>query len=215
MYQKHIDDGLKNDKAKLFEFFKEKISSFKFSRNDLVVFLERGKNALDSFFVNHSWQKGVYSEYKIKNIIFNSSIGEMPLKGDIDEMVVDDKGKVTVVDFKTGKPKTRNYILGKTKDSKGDIYRQLLFYKFIVEKHNSDFRVDSGVIEFVEPDEKGNFKSEVFNLRDENFNTLKEDINNLVNSISSLDFFDKKCDEKDCEFCEMSKVLYENLRNKN
>lgn len=211
---KKYQDSIKKDdtKSDIFEFFEEKLAEFKFDKNDFEMFLERGNKALSLFLKGHRWNKKAESEYKIKNILFESSIGTVPLKGDIDEMVVDN-GQVLVTDFKTGKPKTRNYILGKTESSNGDIYRQLLFYKLLIENFKPELCVVSGVIEFVEPDDKMRLHKEIFNLKDESLDSLKSEIKRLVENVSNLNFLGKKCDDKDCEYCPLSSVLEKNLKS--
>ncbi len=41
-------------------------------------------------------------------------------------------GGVSVIDYKTGKPKSRNELMGATKDADGNYYRQLTFYKLLL-----------------------------------------------------------------------------------
>ncbi|MDO8609694.1 MAG: PD-(D/E)XK nuclease family protein, partial [bacterium] len=133
------------------------------------------------------------------------------LNGKIDMIEkIDKTGRVIVYDFKTGKPKTRNYIEGKSSNTSGDYKRQLVFYKILLERFKEGkhkLKVENGVIEFVEADERGNYHSEAFEITQSNVSELEKLIREVAYEIKTLDFWDKTCEDKDCPYCKMRNYL--------
>jgi DNA helicase-2/ATP-dependent DNA helicase PcrA len=67
----------------------------------------------------------------------------------LDKLEFIDGDIVNVVDYKTGKPKTRNELMGETKNANGDYYRQLVFYKLLLKYWNDGkYNMQSGIIDF-------------------------------------------------------------------
>lgn len=121
------------------------------------------------------------------------------LEGRIDEIQYIDKdyGEVKVIDYKTSKPKTRNDILGQTKASNGDIWRQLVFYKILGDcdeyfrpersLKNPKYKIKEACVEFLRP-QKDSYKEESFEITDEDVRELKEVIYDVVKKIRNLEF---------------------------
>ena len=96
---------------------------------------------------------------------------------------------VRVVDYKTGKSKTRNEIEGNTKNSDGDYKRQLTFYQLLAELDKSfQYEVKETQIDFIEPDAQNNFHRENFIISAEDVTNLKKVIKTSVSQIRDLDF---------------------------
>ena len=101
----------------------------------------------------------------------------MLLKGKLDKLEIDEDGNVNVVDYKTSKPKSRNEIEGKTKNSKGDYKRQLVFYKLLLDKYEKGkYKMTSGEIDFTEPDDSGNYHKEKLPISEADVLILIDDI---------------------------------------
>ena len=118
-------------------------------------------------------------------------LGDIALTGKVDriEMTNEKEKHVRVVDYKTGKSKTRNEIEGNTKTSDGDYKRQLVFYKLLSELDKSfPYKVQETQIEFVEPDAKGDFHKENFLIADDDVADLKKVIKDSITKIRNLDF---------------------------
>jgi len=97
--------------------------------------------------------------------------------------------EVRVVDYKTGKPKTRNEIEGNTKNSTGDYKRQLVFYELLTKLDKSfQYEVTETELHFIEPDAKGDFHKERFSITSEDLTILKKEIRSSVDGIRSLNF---------------------------
>ncbi len=149
-------------------------------------------------------------------------LSQVLLRGKLDKIELGESENdcVIVVDYKTGKPKSRNDILGKTKTSNGDYYRQLVFYKLMLELHNDEVRrtgkgrvynMSEGVLDFIQPDAKsGKFKKESFVIEDAEVEELKAEISRVSNEILNLDFWNERCDNHKlgkCSYCELRDLM--------
>lgn len=177
--------------------------------NDYSETLERGKKALAGYFETYAgrFHTRALTEFSIQGALLAPDIR---LTGIIDKMeMLDETGKVNVVDYKTGKPKSRGTIEGATKSSDGGIKRQLLFYRLLLELYKEGGRFDmvSGDIDFVEPDEKGRYKKEHFDIVEEDVEELRQLILTVSKEILELSFWDRFCDEPKCEFCELRRMM--------
>lgn len=96
---------------------------------------------------------------------------------------------IRVVDYKTGKPKTRGVIEGTTQDSHGGYKRQLVFYALLL-KQNADPLLQSRemVLSFVEPDTHGRIHEETYVITDEEIDALQKEIDAMIENIVSGGF---------------------------
>jgi DNA helicase-2/ATP-dependent DNA helicase PcrA len=134
-----------------------------------------------------------------------TELPEITLNGNLDRLDFGQDGRlVRVLDYKTGKPKTRNHIEGKTKGSNGDYKRQLVFYALLLSLYE-DERYDCRecVLSFVEADTKGVIHEEVFIITDEEIEELKQIIIQTTKAIISGEFMKQSCDEKDSDYCHL------------
>ena len=186
-----------------------------FTEKDLEDAKRDGSKALAGYFDNYHklWTRDIENERSI-DTQFDIEGEALRLTGKIDKIEKKEDStvntpsfgiRVKVVDYKTGKPKSENYIRGKTADSNGDYYRQLVFYKLLLSKYeNGKYDMREGEIDFVEPDKKsGKYKKFTFTITDEHVRELTELIQQTATDILSLSFWNKKCDDGDCEWCRM------------
>lgn len=103
---------------------------------------------------------------------------EVTLKGNLDRLDLKEDGTVMrVVDYKTGKAKTRNEIEGKTKTSDGNYKRQLVFYALLLSLYEDErYFCRMGTLSFVQADSKGRIHEETFLITDEEIAELKAEI---------------------------------------
>lgn len=168
----------------------------------------RGARALAGYFTQWggSWTREVLTEQKVAAVLTE---GGVRITGKIDKMEFE-KGsrKVTVVDYKTGKPKSRNEMEGKTESGTGDYQRQLVFYKLLLEE---DVRLgvatDEGVIDFIEPTESGKYRREVFAIGDADVVALRQEIARVAEEIRSASFWNVRCDKPECEYCALRDMM--------
>ncbi|HEY4493062.1 MAG TPA: ATP-dependent DNA helicase [Candidatus Paceibacterota bacterium] len=163
--------------------------------------LERGKRALSGYYDAYykTWNKNVVTELAIKGV----SLGEVKLTGRLDKLeLLDSRGAVNVVDYKTGKPKSRNEII------KSGYERQLIFYKILLDRFaNGKYKMLTGEIDFVEPNSSGNYKKEKFEISEEKVAELTQKIAEVSNNIVTLSFWQERCKEKNCRWCALRDVM--------
>lgn len=138
-----------------------------------------------------------------------ADVPEIKLTGKLDRIDLGENGKaLRVVDYKTGKARTRNAIEGKTKFDDGGYKRQLVFYALLLELYDDErYRTREGVLSFVEPDSKGAIKEEVFVITDEEIETLKREIIDATQEIVSGAFLIQECDPEKSSYCDLVSLL--------
>lgn len=167
--------------------------------------LARGKKSLSGWF---DWSRPiltnpVITEFKINGVELSDGV---ILSGNLDKVEVLKKGKVIVTDYKTGKQRSRNDIEGKTRNSNGDLIRQLQFYKLLLKLYDGTEMV-SGIIEFLEPNDSGGYNREEFEIEDKDLEALSGTIKTVVQEITTLAFWSETCEDKNCQYCAYRKLL--------
>lgn len=171
---------------------------------------EKGLEALLAY-VPHmakSLPKTTKEEFKLR-VHLPTGLTELPelvLTGNLDRIDIGEDGyALRVVDYKTGKPKSRNVIEGNTKDSDGGYKRQLVFYALLLSLYDDEKYVcKEGVLSFVESDGKG-IKEETFVITDEEIKALKLEIIAAVKDITSGDFLTRVCEPEESDYAELAK----------
>ncbi len=170
--------------------------------------LERGKKALVGYYreYKNSWNSRTENEFAVPSVMLDDKI---KLTGTIDKIEILENGRdVNVVDYKTGKPKTRGEIMGTTKTSNGNYIRQLRFYKLLLDRHQEGrFHMISGDVDFIEPDEKGKYHKEHFEITKEEVLELENEIRRVADEIINLSFWNKKCEDKECRYCDLRRMI--------
>lgn len=199
--------ALKRNKASkeiLLDAFNEEILIQPISHENVERYTKRGVEALDGFFEKElvHVSKEIETELDIKGIRLNEDI---TINGKIDMIEILEKDfSVNVTDFKTGKVRSRNEIEGNVKNGTGNYKRQLVFYKLLLDRfRNGYFKMKKGVIQFVEPNEKGVYKKEEFEISKTEVKELLETIERVYSEIVNLSFWDKRCDDKECQYCRL------------
>lgn len=178
------------------------------SEKEEEQFVAKGMKALPEFWKMNAPSRPELSlwEHSVETTLAIPSGEDVVLRGTIDRVDrADTTSRVTVVDYKTGRHKSRNEMLGKTKNGSGDFFRQLAFYKLLLSLEG-DHIADKGILAFVEP-EKGKYRSETFDLETSDVEDLKKVITKAVGEIRTLAFWDAQCGVPDCDYCSLSKVL--------
>ena len=212
-------EGLKNgkctDKKSFLKMFELALKREPLSEHEFELALKRGKQALGGYFdtYKNTWKSNVLTEFGIKGV----EVGGVKLSGRLDKIEFLDlstssrrvvSGAVNVVDYKTGKPKSRNDIEGNTKSSDGNIKRQLVFYKLLLNRYaDRRYKMQSGEIDFVEPNERGYYKKYKFEISNVEVSKLEDTIKRVGKEIRSLSFFDKRCGDSKCEWCKLRVMM--------
>lgn len=217
MYGTAIHAGLKD----YFEKFKEEdpgkeflIKSFEYhlkneplEEKDYKRTLGKGRKALSGYWGAWAkgWSRNILLEFNVRGVKIAPNV---TIRGVIDKMeILNDGREVKVTDFKTGRPKTRGQIEGKTRDSNGDIKRQLVFYGLLLDRYkNSSYKMVSADVDFIEPDMRGKYRRESFEIAAEEIKNLEELIVQTADEILNLSFWDKNCGDKDCPYCRLQRM---------
>ncbi len=201
----------------LFRKFEERLSAETLRDSEREDLLDKGYKTLDAWYeVNKGkFHKDVLTEFRVNGVYLTP---EIRLTGVLDkvEFIGGSDRHVRVVDYKTGKPKSEKVVRGETKDSDGDYYRQIVFYKLLLKLYEDQkFIMDEGTLEFVEPDEKGKFTKHTFSPTDEEVENLKKEIIRVSDEILNLKFWNMPCNPEDLgegneKYCE----LVEEIKNR-
>jgi DNA helicase-2/ATP-dependent DNA helicase PcrA len=202
--------GEKPTKKLLLQSFEQSLQRQPLSQGDYVESLKRGREALSGYF--DAWHKNFHSsvltEVSIAGVFlpFKDDL-RILLRGQLDKLEMLEGNRVQVVDYKTGKPKSRNAILGETKSSEGNIKRQLDFYRLLLDLYDEGkYKMVSGLIDFLEPNEKGDYRREVFTVTDEDKENILQLVREVAEKIYNVSFWDERCEE-DCQYCALREAI--------
>lgn len=172
--------------------FEEILQTFQLSDKDLTSFSQRGSDALSGFLAAR------YDSFNDQQLVeqnFQSDpvmIGNACITGAIDLMDIDRENKTIVVtDYKTGKPSYKWQ--GKTDYEKVKLHhyeQQLMLYKLLIENSRqfSGYTVTSGIIEYIEPDDRGEVVRLTHEFDPEKLQVFHSLIQAVWSRIMKLDF---------------------------
>ncbi len=198
----------------LLSFIRRALSRLPLSATEYTRLHDRALQALVPYTASFTERLSVAAEVEQKiSVRFQTGVPALPeltLTGKLDRLDLDESGRVLrVVDYKTGKPKTRAVIEGTTKGSDGGYKRQLVFYALLLElQENERLRTRTGVISFVEPDSRGTHRAdEVFTIKDDDIADLRTSITEMVQVITTGSFLELPCDDAQSEYCHLVDLL--------
>ena len=180
---------------------------------EFTTLLEKGLTALLVYvpYIATTLPVKTAEEFKLQ-VSLPTGIPELPdvtLVGKLDRLDFDEAGRLLrVVDYKTGTPKSRNVIEGKTKSSEGDYKRQLTFYTLLLSLYDDErYQCKDGVISFVQPTKSGVIKEETFTITGEEIDALKQTIIDVIQEIVSGKSFEQPCDPTKSNYCHLVTAL--------
>ncbi|MBI2100689.1 MAG: ATP-dependent helicase [Candidatus Vogelbacteria bacterium] len=195
--------------AYLLTVFRRALERQPLSPLDRPATVARGERALRGYFraYQRRWPQAIINEFRVRGVLLKP---ELKLTGQIDKLEWLTVGgrEIKVVDYKTGRPKTRREILGLNKNSTGDYYRQLVFYKLLLDRYErGKYQTVSGELDFIEPDERGEYRRETFELTAMAVEKLQELILRSADEIRSLKFLNQGCGKTNCEACTLWRMM--------
>ncbi|PIR43791.1 hypothetical protein COV24_00945 [candidate division WWE3 bacterium CG10_big_fil_rev_8_21_14_0_10_32_10] len=208
MYRKFKEDS----KLPKFDFL---YNSYRFSLNkeiltkqENIVYQKKGQLVLKAYYEKYKDQfvKPEYLERLFGYGFSKVLVEDMELTGKVDriELLKNESGimYVKVIDYKTGKPKSRNEILGKTKNSDGAYKRQLVFYKILCDLDRSfKYKAKSFELDFVGDSKGVKPKKEVFEISEGEIKELKNIIVDTLHKIRNMEF-NRTTDYNICNKCD-------------
>jgi DNA helicase-2/ATP-dependent DNA helicase PcrA len=177
------------------------------SVRDLEDLKEKGKRALLAWWRENqvSWPSMTETEIGVEAPFVLADGSQITVRGKLDRVDPLSGDTVRVIDYKTGKPKSRNELMGKTAATEGEgggnYFRQLVFYKMLLARTDIPREMTEGMIEFVEPDDKDNLKKEIFEITTEDVAELESEIQRVAAEIMSLSFWSARCTNDECPWC--------------
>lgn len=216
--------GITKDLDFILQMFTIAIDKQLMDPQDYKVVKDEGYEILKKYyeFYNGEFIVPADVEYSFYNkgvvLDFQDESKPVRLNGKIDRIEWIDKstGEVRVVDYKTSKPQTQKQIMGENRNSTGDTFRQLVFYKLIGDLDKSfkpfnslnNYKITESTVQYLKPAPNGSFKSETFAITQEQLTDLKLKIRDVITRIRNLEFGSEQyptCNE--CEYCRLVKSL--------
>jgi len=207
-YQQFLSEKSKPNLKFLLENFQQSLSQELLTPEDFKRRWEKGKEVLTHYY--HEVDVNIPSIIELETFF---GFGQHPtyfedihLTGRVDRIdwLDQKKGLVKVIDYKTGKVKSHNAIVGvsETKDYsprelalpepiRGYYKRQLLFYKLLADlSPGFEHQVTTGEFEFIEPNPTGKIVKHAFDLPKEEVELLKKLIKEVMAEIRGLAFLE-------------------------
>ncbi len=196
----------------LLQEFEQALTKEILTESQRTEWQDRGEKALRLYMTYYSdeLQPPVMTERFFGGKFHPVFLGDIGLTGKVDKVEVinlkretqNAKPFVRVVDYKTGKPKSKNVIEGKTKNSDGGYKRQLVFYQLLTELDRTfPYSVQETQLDFLEVNDRGKFKKESFVISQEEVAELKSLIRETMAKIRNLEF-PRTTDYSICETCQ-------------
>src|SRR5581483_5794447 len=186
------------------DLFEKYLRRTHMTERDLKDYIKSGREELKAYLTQYQFPRAIWNEFKVTGVPFAVDGKEIMLNGNLDKVELVGSGQVNVVDYKTGKPQSRNKLEGKTKDANGDYKRQLVFYKLILDRYKSgEWRMETGTLDFIKPDDYGKLHREVFVIGETEVQELETVIRDVAHNITALDC--EGCGE--CEWCALEKHI--------
>ena len=151
--------------------------------------LEQGKKVLTAYF---DFFKSDFAIPLSLEKSMHVHMDDIELKGKLDrvEWLNQTAHTVRVVDYKTGKPKTKGQIMGTTQDSHGDLHRQLTFYKLLIDLDpRLNYSFGEAELDFVQaPLDTGKSGKHQLAISNDEVEKLKKTIHTVMTDIRALKF---------------------------
>jgi DNA helicase-2/ATP-dependent DNA helicase PcrA len=200
-FEKSKKDGSICPKSILLEEFEKALKKFNFPEKDEEKFRIRGEQALSEYYNEYhsAWTTKVDVQFPIEREFELSSKEILKISGVIDKIEHIDDSNINVIDHKTGKTFSE-----KTKEKKINYERQLIFYKLLLTNYSKkELNIQKSTLDFVEKNKKGNFEQHSLNVNKEHIDKLKEEINTCAKEVLSMEFLNKGCNKKECQWCQL------------
>ncbi len=193
---------------------KEMISDFKwymyrhrehFTQEAFRRRLEYGEEVLGNYYDKYiyTWHKIVAVERNIRHV----TVKGIPVKGKLDKLEFDGK-EVNVVDYKSGdwdKAKDKLEMPSAKNPTGGDYWRQAVFYKILIDNYSGkDWKVISTEFDFIEPDNKKEYRKAKIHIQPQDMETVTQQIVETWQKIQQRNFY-TGCGKEDCHWCNFVK----------
>jgi len=172
-----------------------------FTDKEFKNYLEHGKIIMKGYYESHVGDWSLPRKYEVEYKVRNVEHAGVPIKGDLDKVVHFDD-HFYVVDYKTGRYDSKKFKppTGGEEDKIGDLWRQIVFYKILV---NADPHFTKpmryGLLDFVEPD-KEQYRVKKIEVEDFEIEHVTEELVATWKGIHDHEF-EAGCDDENCRWC--------------
>ena len=160
---------------------------------------------------SHFNQKGAAFTERWAKTVFNGKLksGEqvtIPIHGKLDA-IFESGNDVNVFDYKTKQSMSEAEIKGETKNSSGDYFRQLTFYKLLLEEEPRwrSRRIVPALV-FTSPDKKGRCPIVTLPITDEDIEKIKLEIQKVIDAVWSGQIITTTCGDEKCQWCGLKTI---------
>ncbi|HEY1074978.1 MAG TPA: UvrD-helicase domain-containing protein, partial [Patescibacteria group bacterium] len=175
--------------ASILSVFTETLVKEGLTQDEVNRYQRLGEDVLTAYYQEFAlgWVPPLATEYSFTphGVLLD---GRIPITGKIDKIEpIKGSKHVRVIDYKTGRVKSRNEIEGNTASSDGDYKRQLVFYAVLAESDPFfPYTIGECALSFIDDQKK--FTTEVFEITKQEKDELRELIRNIYAEITSLNF---------------------------
>lgn len=132
---------------------------------------------------------------------FNLSFKGTKITGKLDKIDIIQDKQIRVIDYKTGS-------VSKFKPG-DDSHRQIVFYRFLSDLAKKaglfNYEMTEGVLEFVEKNDSGKYRSEIIHVTNEDLINLEAEIETMIQGLKEGDFAMTE-DLQECSFCQFKNI---------
>lgn len=147
-----------------------------------------------------------WSEHTL-DVLYDGKTLPILLHGKLDA-VISTPDQILVFDYKTKKKMSVNEIKGETANSDGGYFRQLVFYKILLQEQAKKERKEIiPSLVFLTPDDKGRCDTQTLEIEESDMRDVETHIKNLVEKVWSGDFLNNRCEDEKCEWCDLVKLI--------
>jgi DNA helicase-2/ATP-dependent DNA helicase PcrA len=208
--RKEVDGGynitVKSIEKTIKDFVTSYFSDSLLSKNEKTIVLSDIINrapVISRALNSHFQEKGKVFTETWSETIFKFGDKKIPIHGKLD-VIIDNGKEVLVFDYKTREKMSLAEIKGETKSSNGNYFRQLVFYKILLE---NDARFANKEIipslVFVMPDDKGRCPIITLPITNDDVNKVRMEIQSLVEAVWGGRIMSSRCGEDGCEYCKL------------
>lgn len=201
-YQKLKNDNSLPTSSFLIDEFEKALTEEILTSQDHALRLNQGRKLLKAYY---DLFKNDFKEPLFLEKYFRVQLEDITLTGKIDRIEWHDQKARTikVTDYKTGKPKTKGQIEGATKDSTGELKRQLVFYKLLIDLDSrlKNVKFQVAELDFVaSPIDKNKPGRHSVVIKSDEVDSLRKLIKKVMTDIRSLKF-PRTTDYNICKTC--------------
>ncbi len=207
------NDNVLPPMQKLLDLFEFELQKQRIFLSDKIYHerLELGKRQLPLYFEQRqtSWTKEIEEdEVLTEKALKNTAFKHIPLTGTIDKLLITSNlgvKSIHIIDYKTGKLKEDRLKPPTNAKPEGGIYwRQLVFYKILVEQSKLyPYPIRSASIDYLTPDTNGKFPQKTIEFTPDDNAHVEQLIEQVYSNIQNHQF-SEGCGKKSCKWCDFA-----------